>query len=191
MHGMKKNSKVWKKFNGMKQFVQSMNFLKKGMEKFARYENIFKSMKYETKVWKKYFWVWKNVDFGKFPFSYPRLWKNWLFFPDDRELMRHLLAQNLVKKKKGICNRTVIEVGAHTPDERETDRQRGPSLSVCFCLIGSWHHSVIMTLGDFEDRERQWELRHLDDSCIHYNNVLLHLSISASLDAIHNTHIVR
>jgi hypothetical protein len=51
----KQIQKYEKKFNGMKQFVQGMNFLIKVRKEFARYEKKFESMKKIPMVGMKYF----------------------------------------------------------------------------------------------------------------------------------------
>ncbi len=87
LHGTNTNSKVWKKFKGMKLFVQGMNFFNKSMKKnlhgMKNNSKVkIKGMTSFLKLWKTHFWIWKNVDFWKFPFSYLTVWKNVLFFRD-------------------------------------------------------------------------------------------------------------
>ncbi len=75
---------------GMKKILQGMKKVLQGMKKGFKAWKRFEGMKTISKVWKSTFWVWRNIDFWKFPVSYPRVWKNQLFFPDDVDAPRDL-----------------------------------------------------------------------------------------------------
>ena len=79
---------VWNKNS----FHKVWNFCMSVWKKISRYEKHFKSMKKNKgmklflRVCKSTFWIWKKINFCKFPISYPRAWKYRLFFPDGHRI---------------------------------------------------------------------------------------------------------
>jgi len=75
----------------------------------------FRVWNYFLRVWKSTFWVWKKSNFCKKIFSYPRVWKYRLFFPDVWGSHRVVFFSfNFIHISSGQSQRDIVALFFHS-----------------------------------------------------------------------------